>query len=144
MEIRKYETVYVIAPDLSEEETEQIISRMEQIVRDNGGKEIEITKWGKRQLAYEIKHYNEGYYVIMRYQTEGGTGLVHELERRMRNNEKILRFLTIRYDQELKKPMKLQAKWEKKLGKLKEKVEGEETGQEKPSEEKQEEKESVN
>ncbi len=140
MEIRKYETVYVIAPDLTEEETEQIIARMEEIVKQNGGKDVEINRWGKRQLAYEIKHYTEGYYVVMRYSTEGGTGLVHELERRMKNHEKILRFLTVRYDLELKKPMKVQAKWERKKGKLTQEMEA--SGEEERVEEKVEEEET--
>lgn len=86
--------------------------------KKNGGKELEVELMGKRKLAYEIKKFDEGVYVIFRYKTEGGTGLVGELERRMRNDENILRFLTVRMDLELRKPRKLEEKWKKKREKL--------------------------
>ncbi len=131
MEIREYETVYVIAPNLSEEETQAVMDRYQEIMEKNGGKEIEVEVMGKRKLAYEIQKFDEGFYVILRYKTEGGTGLVAELERRMRNDERVIRFLTVRLDQELKKPRKLEEKWKKKRSKLEERMEEKEEGGEK-------------
>ncbi len=118
MEIREYETTFIIAPNLSEEETNGVIEKFKDVVEKNGGKELDVEIMGKRKLAYEIKKFDEGVYVIFRYKTEGGTGLVAELERRMRNDENILRFLTVRMDLELKKPRKLEEKWKKKREKL--------------------------
>lgn len=118
MEIREYETTFVVIPNLSEEETNGVVEKFKEIVEKNGGKELEVELMGKRKLAYEIKKFDEGVYVIFRYKTEGGTGLVAEFERKMRNDENILRFLTVRMDLELKKPRKLEEKWKKKREKL--------------------------
>lgn len=131
MEIREYETTFIIAPNLSEEETEQVIEKFKEIVEKNGGKDLETEIMGKRKLAYEIGKFDEGVYVIFRYKTEGGTGIVAELERRMRNDEHILRFLTVRMDLELKKPKKLEEKWAKKKQKIEATKAGPEEGEEK-------------
>ncbi len=128
MEIREYETVYVIAPNLSDEETQAVMDHYREIVETNQGKDVEVEVMGKRKLAYEIQKFNEGFYVILRYKTEGGTNTVAELERRMRNDEKIIRFLTVRLDKELKKPRKLEEKWKRKRSKLEEKKEQEKEG----------------
>lgn len=118
MEIREYETTFIVVPNLSEEETNGVVEKFREIVEKNGGKELEVELMGKRKLAYEIKKFDEGVYVVFRYKTEGGTGIVAELERRMRNDENILRFLTVRMDLEIKKPRKLEEKWKKKREKL--------------------------
>ncbi len=128
MELREYETVFIIAPNLSEEETQAVMDRYREIVEKNGGKEVELEVMGKRKLAYEIQKFTEGFYVILRYKTEGGTGTVAELERRMRNDERVIRFLTVRLDKELKKARKLEEKWRKKRAKLEEKEKAQEEG----------------
>ncbi len=129
MELREYETVFIIAPNLSEEETQAVMERYKEIVENNEGKEVELEVMGKRKLAYEIQKFDEGFYVILRYKTEGGKGTVAELERRMRNDERVIRFLTVRLDKELKKARKLEEKWKKKRAKLEAKAQ-EEGGEE--------------
>jgi len=118
MNLREYETTFIVVPNLSDEETNSEVENYRELVEKEGGKEIEIEIMGKRKLAYEIKKHDEGFYAVLRYRTGGRTELVSELERRMRTDENILRFLTIRLDLELKKPRKIEERWRKKREKL--------------------------
>ncbi len=118
MNLREYETTFIVVPNLSDEETNSEIENYRELVEKEGGKEIEIEIMGKRKLAYEIKKHDEGFYTILRYKTGGKTELVSELERRMKTDENILRFLTLRLDLELKKPRKIEERWRKKREKL--------------------------
>lgn len=102
--MRQYETAFLIAPDLSEEETEKIISQMAVVVSQKKGKMIKEDRWGKRKLAYPIKRFEEAFYVFFHY--EGDTSIPFELERRFKQTETILRFLTIKIEVEEKAPRK--------------------------------------
>jgi small subunit ribosomal protein S6 len=95
--MRLYETGFLIAPNLSEEETESLIGQMADIVSQRKGRMVKQEKWGKRKLAYPIKRFNEASYVFFTY--ESGADVPQELGRRFRNLETVLRHLTLVKDQ---------------------------------------------
>ncbi len=92
--MRQYETVFLISPNLSEEETESLIKQMADVVSKKKGKIINKEEWGKKKLSYPIKKFEEAFYVLFHY--EGKLDLPAELERRFKQTESILRYLTIR------------------------------------------------
>ena len=92
--MRQYETVFLIASTLSEEEREAIIGDMADVVSTLKGKMIAKEEWGKRKLAYPIKKFEEAYYVLFHYQ--GKPDIPTELERRFKQSEAIIRYLTVK------------------------------------------------
>ena len=95
--VRKYETLYVLRPDLEPEKTQEHVERFKGIVAENGGELTELNEWGKRRLAYEIEGHREGYYVIMQY--DAPTDLSAELERLFRISDDVMRYITTRIEQ---------------------------------------------
>lgn len=91
-----YETMYILRPDLAEEQVEQAISKYQNLIREQGAEQIEIQHRGKRRLAYEIKRQREGVYIQMNYQGPGT--LIAPLERAMRLSEEVIRYLTIKQE----------------------------------------------
>lgn len=92
--MRHYETAFLITPKLDEDETEKLIQKMADIVAKKKGKMIKIDKWGKKKLAYPVEKHNEAFYVFFQY--EGEPDIPSELERRFRQTESVLRYLTLR------------------------------------------------
>lgn len=92
-----YETAFLIAPNLSEEETEEMIQQMAEVIAKKKGKMINIDKWGKRKLAYLIGKFDSAFYVFFHY--KGGTDIPAELERRFKQKETIIRYLTVRQEE---------------------------------------------
>ncbi len=97
--IREYETLYIVSPELDKSGVENLNLKLKNVIQDNGGKVIRLTRWGKRDLAYKIKKYNNGFYVHLNYFGEGKT--VSELQRNLRLNEKILRYITVKLSDEV-------------------------------------------
>jgi small subunit ribosomal protein S6 len=95
--MRKYETFFIIDPDLPDETNSVIDSKVQSIVTSNGGEVLSYVPWGKRKLAYTIRKRSRGLYVLMEY--AGGPQLVAELERNMRIDERILKFITVLLDE---------------------------------------------
>jgi small subunit ribosomal protein S6 len=95
--MRAYETMYILRPDIGEEMTEQIINKYQGILKDNGVESIDTQHRGKRRLAYEINRHREGVYIQMNYQAEYAA--VAAMEKDMRFNDNIIRFLTMRQDE---------------------------------------------
>ena len=94
--MNKYETLYLIAPELEDEAVRAEIDKFSGIIASNGG-EIESTdEWGKRRLAYPINYKTEGYYVLTNFSASGE--LPRELERNFKNDENILRYIVVRKD----------------------------------------------
>jgi len=94
--MNQYETGFILAPNLSEEETSGLINQMAEVVASKKGKLLKQDLWGKRKLAYQIKRFHEGYYVFFTY--EGTPAVPAELERKFKQTDAILRFLTIKKD----------------------------------------------
>ena len=106
--MRQYETGFVLSPALSEEETGQFIQTMADIVAQKSGRMVKQDVWGKRKLAYPIKKFNEGQYVFFLY--EGPGDISTELERRFKQSDAVLRFLTVKRDERDQGPRKKKKK----------------------------------
>ncbi len=98
--MRRYETVYVLRPDVSKEEAEKVAERVREIIERFGGKLTLVDNWGKRRTSYVIRHmgkkYTRGIYVLVQFL--GAGGLVHELERHFRMLDEVMRFLTVKLE----------------------------------------------
>ena len=92
----KYETLYILAPTLSEEETAALVQKFSSLAESHGTLG-EVEEWGKRRLAYEINKLTEGYYVLMNF--ESAPDFPAELERVLSITEGVIRWLTICKDQ---------------------------------------------
>lgn len=93
-----YETMYILRPDLGDEQTDQAIEKYQALLREQGGEIAETQHRGKRRLAYEIDRHREGVYIQMNYTAPGKAIAI--LERAMRLNEDVIRYLTIKQDVE--------------------------------------------
>lgn len=91
-----YETMYILRPDLREEQIEQAVNKYQTFIQDQGAEQIEIQNRGKRRLAYEIGKQREGIYIQMNYQGPGT--VIAPLERSMRLSEEVIRYLTIKQE----------------------------------------------
>jgi len=94
--MNQYETGFILAPNLSEEETSALINQMAEVISAKKGRMIKQDLWGKRRLAYPIKRFNEGVYVFFIY--EGTPAVPTELERKFKQTDAVIRFLTIKKD----------------------------------------------
>lgn len=90
--MQTYEVMYIIRPDLEEEEVKTNVEKFAEVVNTNGGVDTKAELMGKRRLAYEVKKFNEGYYVLMNFNGEART--VEELERLMKISDVVIRYLT--------------------------------------------------
>jgi small subunit ribosomal protein S6 len=90
-----YETMYILRPDLSDEQVDQAIEKYQAMVRDNGGELLETQHRGKRRLAYDIQKFREGVYIQMNYRNGGD--VVAPMERAMRLSEEVIRYLTTKH-----------------------------------------------
>ena len=90
-----YETLFVVSPALSEEETKSVIEKFTALIAENGTV-LSVNEWGKRRLGYPIEKLNEGYYVVVNFQSEGN--FPAELERLFGINDSIIRSIVIRLE----------------------------------------------
>lgn len=98
-DIRQYETTFILMPDLDESERAKVKDRFKHIVEDQfGGSIVKVDEWGRRPLAYKIRKETQGYYVSTRFQAPGTA--VAELERILRITDPVMKFLTVRLDDE--------------------------------------------
>ncbi len=94
--MRKYETFFIVDPELTEEAYTLVGDKLKGIVDANGGAVLTYVSWGKKKLAYPVKKRNQGLYILMEY--GGGAQLVAELERNMRLDERVLKFITVKLE----------------------------------------------
>jgi small subunit ribosomal protein S6 len=99
--MRIYEELFIVRPDLPEEETDQLIERLTVLIAGQGGNVDKVDKWGVRKLAYRVQKRTEGYYVLLQFTAKPET--VKELERQLRVQDQVMKFLTVRIDEKLKK-----------------------------------------
>lgn len=104
---RTYELMFIVRPDMTEEDQDKLISYLENAVTSSGGQVKNVEKMGKRRLAYTVRKFHDGIYILLTF--EGSGGLVHELERRLRVNEPVIKFLSVRIDEEQKRLDKIKA-----------------------------------
>jgi small subunit ribosomal protein S6 len=98
---RTYELMFIVRPDMAEEDQDKLISTLETAVTTSGGAVKSVEKMGKRRLAYTVGRFHDGVYILLT--VEGSGGLVHELERRLRVTEPVIKFLSVRIDEEQKR-----------------------------------------
>src|SRR5579863_3302327 len=104
---RTYELMFIVRPDMPEEEQDKLISTLEAAVASASGNVKSKEKMGKRRLAYMVRGFHDGLYMLLT--VEGSGGLIHELERRLRVTEPVIKFLTVRIDEEQKRLDKIKA-----------------------------------
>ena len=114
-EKRIYEVVFIIDPDTPDEEIKRLTENLQTIVTDQGGTITKSEVMGRRQLAYQIGRKNEGVYVL--FEIEGTGREIAELERRMRVSDQVIRYLTVRVDEERRRAEKLKARRARKTSK---------------------------
>lgn len=93
---RHYETMFIVKPTLTEEETQAQIELVRSNIEKNGGEIVAVEDMGTRQLAYEIEKNKRGYYYVIYFKAPADS--INELERNYRINENILRFIFIKYE----------------------------------------------
>jgi small subunit ribosomal protein S6 len=102
---RTYELMFIVRPDMADEDLDKLISNLESTVTSAAGSVKNVDRMGKRRLAYVVRKFREGVYILMTI--EGAGALVHELERRLRVTEPVIKFLTVRIDEEQKRLEKI-------------------------------------
>lgn len=110
--MRIYEELFIVRPDAPEEEIDQLIQQLTTQIAAQGGNVDKSEKWGVRRLAYRVGKRNEGYYVLLQF--TASPEAVRELERRLRVSDLVLKFLTVRIDEKLKKIEKRRKQREKR------------------------------
>ena len=97
-----YETMYILRPDLGDEQVELAVNKYQNMLKDQGADNFEIQNRGKRRLAYEINRNRDGIYIQMNYTGPGGA--IAPMERAMRLSEEVIRYMTIKQNVKEKKP----------------------------------------
>ncbi|HZQ21748.1 MAG TPA: 30S ribosomal protein S6 [Terriglobales bacterium] len=98
---RTYELMFIVRPDMVEEDLDKLISTLESQVTTSGGTVKNVERMGKRRLAYVVRRFADGMYILLT--VEGSGDMIHELERRLRVTEPVIKFLTVRTDEEDKR-----------------------------------------
>ena len=112
---RQYEVVFIVDPSAEDDEVTRLTENLKQIATDQGGSVTKAESMGRRPLAYEILHKTEGSFVLL--EIEGSGREIAELERRMRVNDRIIRYLTVRVDEDRRRAEKFKSRRDRKVGK---------------------------
>jgi len=105
--LRVYEVMFIVRPDVVEEDVDKLIAGFSENVTKGGGVVKTVEKMGRRKLAYTVRKFNEGNYVLLTIEANGV--VVLELERRLRVTEPVIKFITVRIDEEEKRLAKVKA-----------------------------------
>ncbi|WP_265262710.1 30S ribosomal protein S6 [Spirulina subsalsa] len=98
MTTRSYEMMYVLRPDLSEDQVNEATRKYQEMLANLGATSIQNKIWGRRRLAYEIQRFQDGIYVLIHYQGDGSQ--IAPVERAMRLSEEVIRYITLKLDEE--------------------------------------------
>jgi small subunit ribosomal protein S6 len=104
---RVYEVMFIVRPDLADEDLDKLIAGFEATVTHGGGTVKSTEKMGRRKLAYLVRKFSDGNYILLTIEASGD--LVAELERRLRVTEQVIKFITVRMDEEEKRIAKIKA-----------------------------------
>ncbi len=102
---RKYEVMFILRPDIAADDADKLIAGFEATIHKGNGKLVSSEKLGNRKLAYTVRKFNEGNYNLLTVEADGS--LVAELERRLRVTEQVIKFITVRMDEEEKRISKI-------------------------------------
>ena len=104
---RLYEVMFIVRPDVEDEEADKLIESLSATVKNGGGVVKSAEKLGRRKLAYQVRKFNDGNYILLTLEANGA--VVLELERRLRVTEQVIKFITVRMDEEEKRLAKVRA-----------------------------------
>jgi len=110
--MRNYEIMFIVSPDGTEEDIDKINGQIEGVITAGRGKVDKIEKLGKRRLAYLVNKFREGSYVLFTIQADGA--IVREVERRLRVMDLVIKYLTVRMDDDMKRLDKIKAHRQKR------------------------------
>ena len=113
--LRTYEELFIVKPDAVAEEVDAYIGQVKDIITNGGGTIEKEEKWGTRKLAYRVQKFAEGIYILLVFSAKPET--IHEIERRMRVQDMVIKFITVRIDEKLKKIEKRKKHREKRAAK---------------------------
>ncbi len=102
---RTYELMFILRPDLADEEVERVISTVDNQVTSAGGTVRNVERMGKRRLAYKVRKFQDGMYML--FVVEGPGAIIREVERRLRVTEPVIKFISVRVDEEQKRLEKI-------------------------------------
>jgi len=95
--MRQYESIFIASPELAEEQADELVKYFEGIIAEQGGELLKTDRWGRKKLAYDIRKFSEGNYTL--FELKAGPKLIAELERRYRNHENVIKYLSVRVDE---------------------------------------------
>jgi len=104
---RTYEIMFIVRPDVEEADLDKLIEGFSGNVTSGGGEVKSVEKMGRRRLAYTVRKFNDGFYVLLNVAAQGS--LIAEIERRLRVSEQVIKFITVRMDEEEKRLAKVKA-----------------------------------
>jgi len=104
---RTYELMFIVRPDMTDEDQDKLVANLESQVGTAGGTVKSVERMGKRRLAYLVRRFQDGIYILMTL--EGDGPMVKEVERRLRVTEPVIKFITVRIDEEQKRMAKIKA-----------------------------------
>lgn len=110
--MRIYEELFIVRPDATDEEIDPLVEQLKHVVTNASGTVDKVDKWGVRKLAYRVEKRSEGYYVLLQFTATPNT--VKEMERRLRVSDLVMKFITVRIDEKLKKIEKRRKQREKR------------------------------
>jgi small subunit ribosomal protein S6 len=110
--MRIYEELFVVRPDATDEEVDPLIEQLKTVITHSNGTLDKTEKWGIRKLAYRVMKHNEGQYILLTFTAEAD--VVKEMERRLRVSDLVMKFLTVRIDEKLKRVEKRKKAREKR------------------------------
>lgn len=113
MEDRLYDLIFICRPDTPEAEIDKLISTLQHSVDEKHAKLEKIEKWGVRRLAYRVHKLRDGFFVYMLLRSSHGE-LLKELERRLHVSDAVIKYMTIRLDEEIKRQQKLSKRRERR------------------------------
>ncbi len=94
--MRNYELMFIIKPDLEEEATAALVDKYTNLITEQGGTVANVDRWGKRRLAYEVNGFNDGYYVIVNFQSEPQAS--KEVERVLKISDDVIKHMVVKLD----------------------------------------------
>jgi small subunit ribosomal protein S6 len=113
MEERLYDLIFISRPDTPEADIDKLIATLEHSAAEKSAKLEKIEKWGRKRMAYRVHKLREGYYVYMLIRSSHGE-LIKELERRLKVADPVIKYMTIRIDEEMKRQQKLSKRRERR------------------------------
>lgn len=121
--MREYETLYLVVPETAPQKIEDLGNKLTTAVKNHSGQVLTLFNWGKRRTAYRVGRYPNGIYIYLNYLSSDG-GIVNEIERILRNEDTILKFITVKLADNVNPEVRLKEKKEFTLTSIDEEVQG--------------------